>query len=311
MSDLIQRLKTEAHDFNFFQAVSLLEEKFASEIPKDLLNSGKVRFLPDPSIVFPPNDITSITEKKGIITFLLPFMGLVGVSSPLPIYFSEYISRYPDNADALYNFLAIFNHRLYALFYKSWKKYHFMRSFTASASNTFTRQIASLAGLNSKTIDTDKIRLLAYCAILSSSRSASGLRTIISDIFDGIPVEIVEFFPRWAPLRNINALGENCCLGESSILGDTFYDFSGKFKIIIGPLERESYESFLPGTANVDAVKKLVSAYLAEPLEFDIEVQLQSTELIPVELGKDNSRLGETSSLGRTDGKTNIQWILV
>ena len=206
MADLIQRLQNEAHDFNFFQAVSLLEEKIAAETNKDPLNSGKIRFVPDPSIVFPPNDITSITEKKGVFTFLLPFMGLVGVSSPLPIYFSEYISRYPDNSGPLYDFITIFNHRLYTLFYKAWKKYHFMRSFTGTGTDQFSQQMASLAGLDKDSLDPERLRLIAYCAILSSNRSATGLKPYYQIILEAYPFLFRNFFRDGHSFTNLNQL---------------------------------------------------------------------------------------------------------
>jgi predicted component of type VI protein secretion system len=45
-------------------------------------------------------------------------------------------------------------------------------------------------------------------------------------------------------------------------------------------------------------MKELVSVFLAEPLAYDIEVKLQSSELVPVILGANITPLGETSSLG-------------
>ncbi len=95
------------------------------------------------------------------------------------------------------------------------------------------------------------------------------------------------------------------------MFGDTYYDYTGKFRIVLGPLKREVYETFLPGTPNIEKIKSLVNLYIPEPFEYDIEVQLQSTDLVPVALGLDNTRLGETSSLGKTEGKTDIQSIIV
>ncbi len=312
MSDLIERLCGEAHDFSFFRAVSLLEEYLQQKTGNsNPLETGKIRFTPDKSITFPPNDIAAIGSEDDTVTFVLSFMGLVGVTSPLPIYFSEYLSTHPDSAEPLYDFLTIFNHRIYTLFYRAWKKYHFLFNFTADGSDSFTRKIAMLCGLDPAQ-DRKKMRLLAYCGILSkSARSAAGLRTLLADYFDDIPVAITEFASRWAPLRNVKPIGTDTPLGQATILGTTYFDRGGKFRVVVGPLGRSVYEQFLPGTRNIADMKEVISAYLSDPLEFDIEVQLQSIELIPVVLGADETRLGGTSSLGSSQGMTDIQSIIV
>ncbi len=311
MPDLMERLKSEAHDFNFFRAVLLCEEFFRKRKVADPIDAGKIRFTPDPSITFPPNDITSIGEECGTVRFTLAFMGLVGVTSPLPVYFSEYIASHPETAQPLSDFLAIFNHRIYTLFYRAWKKYHFLFNFTADGSDPFTGKVAMLSGSNAAA-DPARLRLLAYCGILAGgARSSAGLATIISDYFGNVPVAVEEFASRWAPLRNIKPLGAATPLGRSTILGTTYFDRASKFKVVVGPLKRLVYERFLPGTRNISEMKTLVDAYLSDPLDYDIVIQLESIELVPVVLGADRTRLGETSSLGRSDGMTEIQSITI
>jgi type VI secretion system protein ImpH len=320
MSDLISRLCSEAHDFSFFRAVMLLEDYFRQTSGVyNPVDAGRIRFIPDPSTAFPPNDIAGIREHEGTLTFTLSFMGLVGVTSPLPVYFSEYMSTHSEAAGPLYDFLTIFNHRVYSLFFRAWKKYHFLFNFTRDGSDSFTRKVAMLAGLDTgvetradQERNAKRLRLLAYCGILSSSsRSAAGLRVLLSSYFDGIPVKISEFTSRWAPLRNVKPIGTDTPLGRATILGTTYFDRAGKFRVVVGPLSRTVYEQFLPGTRNIADMKTVVETYLSEPLEYDIEVQLQSIELVPVILGKDETRLGETSSLGRSDEMTDIQSIVI
>jgi type VI secretion system protein ImpH len=313
MADLIQRLLKEPYNFNFFQAISLLEEKFAAEKILNPIDSGRIRFLPDISIAFPPNDIASILEQKGKINFVLSFMGLSGISSPLPVYFSELLSKQPEHSDALYDFLTIFNHRIYSLFYKAWKKYHFMRCFTTNGTDPFTRKVAALAGITTKgEISPQRLRLLAYCGILAGrSRSKSALEAILTDYFNGIPVVVREFMPRWAKMQNLIPVGNDFQLGINGILGDSVYDCSGKFRVVIGPLKRDVYEQYLAASENIADIKNLIDSFIADPLEYDIEVQLQSLELIPVILGENKSRLGETAALGMTSERTDIQSIFL
>jgi type VI secretion system protein ImpH len=312
MASLSERLQNEYHQFNFFQAVSLLEEYFQSQGIRNPLDTGRVRFVPDPSISFPPNDIAGIRDAKGLFVMMLSFMGLVGVTSPLPVYFSEYLSRRQEHAPALYNFLTIFNHRFHTLFYKSWKKYHFIKSFAPDGSDPFSKNIGKLTGCVNETMSKDQLRLLAYCGILAGlRRGPAALESMISDYFAGIPVNVVQFYPRWAPLRQKTQVGIDSRLGMTALCGTTFFDVSGKFRVVIGPLKREVYETYLSKSENIATMQSIIKSYITDPLDFDIEVQLQSMELVPVCLGWDNSRLGTTSSLGKSKSRTDIQSIII
>ena len=310
---VIERLSTDGFLFNFFQALSLLEEKFRKDGQKDPLESGRVRCIPDTSLAFPASDIQRIGEKKGNIELVLSFMGLIGVSSPLPIYFSEYVSRYEENALPLIDFLNIFNYRFYVLFYRSWKKYRFVRALSAGKADPFVRRVAFLSGQNPDLLSaTANFKLLAYCGFFTlKCRGKNALMIMLSDFYGGLPVAIKEYSPRWVAIHNPPKIGVDSRLGVSSMLGTTKWDIAGKFRVSVGPLPRETFETFLPGSDNIKKMKDLVKCFLSDPLDFDIEVRLQSCELVPVILGKDNTRLGETSSLGLSSSKSDIQSIVI
>ena len=310
---VIERLSNDGVLFNFFQALSLLEEKFKKEGTKDPLEAGTVRCIPDTSLAFPASDIKRIREKKGRVELVLSFMGLIGVSSPLPIYFSEYVSRYEENALPLIDFLNMFNNRFYVLFYRSWKKYRFVRAISGGKADPFVRRVALLSGFDPDLLDIkSNFKLLAYCGLFATKcRGKSALITMLSDFYGGLPVAIKEYSPRWVAINNPPKIGVDSRLGVSSVLGTTKWDIAGKFRVSVGPLPRETFETFLPGSDNIKKMKDLVGCFLSSPLDFDIEVRLQSCELVPVILGKDNTRLGETSSLGLSSNKSDIQSIVI
>lgn len=311
--DVVRRLSSEGVFFNFFQALSLLEEKFQKEGSKDPLETGKIRCIPDSSLAFPASDIKMVREKKGHIEMVLSFMGLIGVSSPLPIYFSEYVSRYEENALPLIDFLNIFNNRFYVLFYRSWKKYRFVRALSGGSVDPFIRRTALLSGIDPERLSSKAtFKLLAYAGLFTAKcRGKSALIAMLSDFFGGLPFVIREYMPRWVPINNPPKIGVDSRLGVSSMLGTTKWDIAGKFRVCVGPLPRETFEAFLPGTDNIIKMKELVRCFLCDPLDFDIEVRLQSCELVPVVLGANNTRLGETSSLGVSGNKSDIQSIVI
>jgi len=314
MADLNRRLQSEGQSFNFFRAVSLLEEKFARfEKNGNPIDSGAIRFQSDCSIVFPSSDIKRIdTDKDESVNLQLSFMGLTGVSSPLPLYFSEYINHHETVEKPLYDFLTIFNHRIYSLFYRAWKKYYFIRNFMPDGSDSFSRKIGLLAGLYTDARGERDVHLLAYTGLLAGGcRNAEGLRVLLADMFGNIPVTIREFAPRWADIPRPAPLGVTTCLGKNAYAGTRIFDRSGKFRIVIGPLQRDRYATFQYDSDNIRQVKALAAWYVNAPLSFDIEVQLERTDLIPVELGKDTVGLGEASALGVSTIQTGIQSIII
>ena len=91
-------LLTEGRSFEFFRAVQVLERIAPrSSIGVGLLGPVEresIRFVHDPSLAFPAGDISSIREQPGLtglskIVVSGTFLGLVGVASPLPTYFTE------------------------------------------------------------------------------------------------------------------------------------------------------------------------------------------------------------------------------
>jgi type VI secretion system protein ImpH len=308
-----QRLKAEGHEFNFFQIVQLLEEKFLKEKRnKNPLETGAIRCMPDCSLTFPPSDVKRVEEKKGVFELTLTFMGLVGVSSPLPLYFSEYIARHEENSQPLIDFLNIFNHRCYSLFYQAWKKYRFI-SISMGATDPLCRRIAMLAGMDPNRLSEPLYaRLLSYTGLLAGkSRGKSAMTSLLSDFFSDLPVAIKEFQPRWVEIRNPVKMGIDARLGVNSTAGTHSWDVSGKFRVAVGPLPRERFELFLPNSENIKKMKELITIFLAEPLDYDIEVKMQSSELVPVVLAANNTRLGETSSLGKSNRHSDIKSIVI
>ncbi len=313
MPDLIALMEEKSREFDFFQAVTLLEEYFYKKgTDTDPLYSGRIQFSSDTSTAFPPSDIADITaDQNGAVRFLLSFMGLLGVSSPLPQYFTEYATQNEKEESALPDFLTIFNHRMYVLFYRAWKKYRLTASTTKHESFGLLEKIAMLSSLRGGELKKWN-KLVAYTGILAGScRSSEGLKTIIADYFDAIPVSIQQWVPRWAPVRDLKKVGVDAVLGSTAMAGTSVRDTGGKFRITLGPLEKEAFETFQPEGANITLLKEMVALYLADPLDFDIKVTLKPAALIPVVLGETKAQLGITGSCGRSSEKSETYSIVI
>lgn len=307
MANLISRLLEEYNGSDFFRVISLLERNISINSSNSFCSST-LRLLSDASLSFPPNDITAVTVQKGVVTAVLSFMGLSGTSSPLPSYFSDLLNKEPDSC--MNDFLNIFNHRIYYLFYKAWKKYQLSSFFAFSGLENY---LSCNNQNNENTTDnsSDNLSLLPYCGILlTKCRSKYALEIMLTHYFEGKPIHIEEFIQRTKKMKDLSTL-ESFQLGRNTILGEEYADSCGMFRIVIGPLKLIEYVNFTADSVNIKQLKKIVNSFLTDHLDFDIEVQLRIDEYIPAILGNNGVKLGVTSLLGDGAGQEMIYSIMV
>jgi type VI secretion system protein ImpH len=162
---LARRLFEESYDFDFFQAVRLLqrmEPQRARVGRQGPPQSEAVRFGARISLSFPPSSIYDLrrpTSSRPVPVMVQAFMGLTGPSGVLPQHYTELLYkierdvRTPEK-HALRDWLDLFNHRLVSLFYRAWEKYRFYIPFErgdydGAEPDPFTNALFSLIGLGS------------------------------------------------------------------------------------------------------------------------------------------------------------------
>ncbi|MGL1959606.1 MAG: type VI secretion system baseplate subunit TssG, partial [Colwellia sp.] len=151
--DLEQKIIDAPYDYNFFQAAHLIERYLVDSKNRSFRyagnQNGALVFQTDNSIAFPGSDVVSIKKnsQSGAYTLNLSFMGLYGVSSPLPSYFTEPLNRGREEFEPLRKFLDIFSHRIYSLFYQTWKKYRYQIQINAQSIDDYSKALFSLTGL--------------------------------------------------------------------------------------------------------------------------------------------------------------------
>jgi type VI secretion system protein ImpH len=339
---VLRRLFTEGHRFDFFQAVWLLEQLLDAPDDREVFavrprhQDGRIHLAPHASTVFPAADVRDIAHRSGAsgpeVDVIVTFMGLYGINAPLPSYFVEAVTGDPDDSAALRDFLDIFNHRIYTLFYESWKKYRPMLALHRAAHSgrqrpggardpLHARVFRSLAGLgihrppsadSGAPEDTASARAAhthpghlhwaAFAGRLSGHvRNREGLEALLAGTL-GVPARVVENVGRWATLPHRQTLGRGSArpvqLGGSGVVGARLFDVAGKFRIVLGPLGVADYEAFRPGGRRAALLRAVVDLYLQDALAYDVELRLDTSELAPVALGDDRSRLGSTARLG-------------
>jgi type VI secretion system protein ImpH len=325
---LLDRLTQRAYEFDFFQAVWLLERYWGGDTlvgDRGPAAAEKLRFRPDVSLGFPATDLRRIVKREnpdtGEPNYLLEiaFLGLYGVATPLPMHYAIDILRgvepaltpqpgvpeaaarpiTPETATGsspVRDFLDIFHHRVISLFFRAGLKYRYERMFGAPQRDALTEYLALLNGCppayDAATLGVSPIRLLRYLGTLTQRpRSATTLAGLLFDYWGDIPVQIRQFVGQWVALDEAdqNRFGLlNCRLGGDLTLGEQVYDLGGAFTIAVGPVDWETYLSLVPGGFRFRQTRALTKLYCCDPLAFSIEVTLRAGEVPETRLTSDD-----------------------
>lgn len=312
---LINGLLDDPHGYDFFQAVSLLEQLRPERAPVGEFadpSDEVVRFATPATVGFPASQIQRLEEGEGgaPAQMTVNFLGLVGPQGALPLDYTLYArSRERVGDYALKDFIGLFEHRLISLFYRAWAKSHAVVGFArdsagddqrtdATSGETgdwLTRQLSSIVGLSTRGLHGEQPMsdeaLLYYAGLLSvPSRPATALEQLVSDYFD-VPCQVEQFVGAWYPLHVTaqTALGEgDGGLGSGAVAGDEIWDQQGRVRLRIGPLPRRRYDEFLPGGASHDALKALTRFFGDDQFDFEIQLVLARDETPACRLDADD-----------------------
>ena len=302
-----------AHSFEFFQAVALLQRLRANMRPVGHFSSPEnevVRFRVNQRMGFPASEIQQL-EVKGDAPadMMVNFMGLTGPMGILPYTYNELILERARAKDhSLAAFLDIFNHRAISLFYRAWQKSRFPVTYSSGKRDLFTQYLLDLVGLGTAGLrDRQEIEdeaLLHYVGLVAmQARSATALEQILADYFE-VPVEIQEFTGAWygldrstqCPMQDEETASSQIGLG--AVVGDAVWDRQGRVRLRIGPLSMERYNDFLPQGSAYAALRSITKFFSNQCIDFEAQLVLDRTEVPQVELDMDSSqpaRLGWVS----------------
>ncbi len=136
-------------------------------------------------------------------------------------------------------------------------------------------------------------------ALIRQVRNTEGLTCILQHFFR-VPVQIEEFVGHWLTLsagERTSLSSEKSTLGSGAVLGSRVWDRQHKFRIRLGPLTLDQYESFLPGGCPLSKLVDWVRMYLCFELDWDVRLVLEQRAVPSLRLGG-RQRLGWTTWLG-------------
>ncbi len=306
----------------FYRAIEILERATKGPRIGDYgpVNEESIRFRHDPSLSFATSDVSTITARprragetgdgveEPVYEITTTFLGLTGTVSPLPTYIVEEVLHEGDERPAQREFLDVFHHRVLSLFYRAHARYSFTSDYLSGSTDAWSRRSLALAGIDTyedqpPPVNLTLTRLLRLAPLLSTrARTAQGLIAAVSDVMEevliGAPVAVEQFVGRWVSIeeRQLLRLGiANTTLGVDATVGRRVFDRGGKFRLVLGPLKRKAFQQFLPGGPGLAQIKELVTFYVRDPLEFDLELILAPGETPSLRLSSSAagaSRLG-------------------
>lgn len=336
-------LFAEPFDFDFFQAVKLLELMYPAQTP---VGEGfdpekePVHFRARVSFDFPASDVQDLESCQGQphARMTTNFMGLAGATGPLPTPLVELLlERLKDKDTGIRDFLDIFNHRLISMMYRTRKIHRVTLSSEtskAAVSVPANRLLSDhskgsaiprpsfrggtetpldnylyaflglgLAGLRNRMLESDHLEdraLLPYTGLLNQRpRSVVGLEQILSDHFR-MPVHVEQLLGMWRriepeQLTALGLTGRNQLLGQSIVVGSHIWDQQGRFCIVLGPLDFETFQQFLPDGGAYRPLCAMTRFYVGEEFEFRVRLKIKAAEIPELQLGQ--AKLGWTTWL--------------
>lgn len=274
---LIQALGEKLPYVNFYRFCQLLEGAHPelpllgiSQNPKD----DPIRFRPHRGMGFPVTEIKGVDSldeyrKSKIPSIRTTFLGLYGITSPLPTSYLDDISQYRDGTDSLTDFLDIFNHRLTTQFYRIWRKYSYPATFGEGGSDNTSQYLYGLIGLGipgcAEHVASPLSRFLALLGILRlPTRTAEGISALVKLLAPATQVEVLPHDPRRIALNKPTKIScqQPITLENKPVLGDYAIDVNSQVLIKLHTEEKAEAKGWLPDGSIYQDFMALLRVYL-------------------------------------------------
>jgi type VI secretion system protein ImpH len=293
-------LREDPHSFSFFQAVRLLEKLYPGRLRVGALDDPArevVRFKANPTLSFPASEIQQLTLDDEPPTMVVNFMGLIGPQAVLPHQYTLLVAeRLRARDPALADFLDIFQHRLVSLFYQAWRKQRIAIAREDGAQDPLAEHLGDAIGLGLSTVRNrlpfpDEALVHRAGLLTGMPRGAIALQQLIEEIFD-VPADVQQFIGSWYTLDSddLCALGADDALtnqlGLGAVAGDEIWDQQSRVRIRIGPVERSTYDDFLPGRPAYRSLASLVRFFSHDQFDFELQLVLARDDVAGIRLGE-------------------------
>jgi type VI secretion system protein ImpH len=318
---LAERLFAAPQEFDFFQAIRLLQRLATAEDRQPVgydaaPEQEAARFRATISFGFPASAVSDIQPREGnppeMSTSLIGLTGHIGALAP---HYSALLAEMVRQKDtALRDFFDVFNHRLVSYFFRCWEKYRLPASFervslSRAGDDPVTTVLLSLIGLGLPGLRGrlgDEAALLHYSGFYSHApRCAVSLEEMLGEYFE-LPVELEQFHGQWLyldredrtclPGVSIPRQRAHCRLGGQAVLGQRVWDVQSHFLLRLGPLSYRQFVQFMPGEKLARLLVEMTRTYAGPHLDFAVNLIVRGSDIPRCRLGGSGA---EAPRLGR------------
>jgi type VI secretion system protein ImpH len=267
--------------------------------------ANRLKTRPALGLGFPGTDLQKIEARAdGGYEITANFLGLYGVTSPLPTHYTEeLLVQLADGFSVNREFLDIFAQSIYPIFFRAWLKPRASLRIVEYDDTAMLDILYAFVGIpaSSRKVDVGHGLLLRCGALFSQqTRSAAGLQAVVEACFPDVDVEVKQLQQVWVKIAEDQTfqLGRQACvLGQDSHVGQFCRSFSG-ITISLSEVDKAVFRQFLPGGKRYEQLHFLVDYYLTEPLPVRVELSLLKGAAEPTQLsGSRWARLGRDTWL--------------
>lgn len=230
--------------------------------------------------------------------------GLLGPHGALPLHYTEHAcNRLQHFNDPTFSeFLDVFHHRFYLLFYRAWADAQPNVGYHRPFSNPFARHLNSLLGHDLSGTQGREVLSPGFRASLAGhfsrfTKTTEGLVSLLTAC-TGQPVEVLPFRACWL---NLGKGVSEAALGQGAMLGSRSWSAQSSLDVRIGPMPFAVYQQLLPGQLLRKRLFQAVHAYLGHEFDCDFLLDLLPGD-VPVARLCGVAQLGRTAWLGPLKG---------
>jgi type VI secretion system protein ImpH len=283
----LARLADAPYDYDFYQTLRRISVSIpaarAGEAQRPL--DEPIRLGQDPDLTFAPAPLARFGSEPGGAKPRLQvrLFGLFGPNGPLPTHLTEYAGsaaqcRRPD----VQPLPGRVPSPVRGAVLRAWAQAQPHVNRESPEADRFGGYLGALVGVRpsaARNRDTvpDVAKLFHVGVLIRHVRNAEGLQSILRHFFK-VPIRIEQFVLHWMALGadERTRLGRpGAILGHSALAGGRVWDAQHKFRVVIGALTLQEYESFLPGGARLRKLIDWIAFYLSHELDWDLRLILK------------------------------------
>ncbi|EKT56019.1 type VI secretion system baseplate subunit TssG [Providencia burhodogranariea] len=312
VTSVIEELGDKISSINFYRLCQLLEHTNPQIPPLGSTQDPKhdpIRFRPHRGMGFPVTEIKGIDQDDSYRDSNIPslrttFLGLYGITSPLPTSYLDDIAQQRDGTNSLTDFLDIFNHRLTTQFYRIWRKYSYPATFAKGGEDETSQYLYGLIGLGipgcANHIEAPLSRFLALLGTLRlPTRTAEGIISLVKLLAPKTQAQVKAHDPRRIELENPTVLSckHPTTLQNKPVLGQYATDVNSQVLITLRTDDLTEAHGWLPDGQIYQDLMALLHVYLGSRVNARLRLTLPRALLPDASL---SAKSHQGVQLGRT-----------